>query len=166
MPGESGWDLRAVDVRASGALRGLVEDSGMQFNAVISPDGRWLAYESNEGGRFQVYVRPFPTVSGGRWQVSTTGGFEPAWRSDGGALFFRSPGYWEAAVTRGKVFAAESPTLVAEGDYQDDLGRQFDVAPGGRKLLLIRRDPRDTETEPIHLVLNWAAELENRTQDK
>ena len=62
-----------------------------ELNAEISPDGRWLAYQSNSSGAFEVYVRPFPDVARGQWQVSTAGGTEPLWARDSRELFYRAP---------------------------------------------------------------------------
>ena len=56
----------------------------------FSPDGRWVAYQSNESSRSEIYVQPFPGVSGGKWQVSKAGGTQPRWRHDGKELFFIS----------------------------------------------------------------------------
>jgi hypothetical protein len=69
----------------------LVQTMFAERNAELAPDGRWLAYESNESGREEIYVRQFPDVSGGRWQVSTGGGRLPLWSRNGRELFYVSP---------------------------------------------------------------------------
>ena len=66
----------------------LVQTMFIERNGEISPDGRWLSYESNESGQFQIYVRPFPAVDQGRWQVSTDGGRQPLWARDGRELIY------------------------------------------------------------------------------
>ncbi len=70
----------------------LVQTSFLERNGEISPDGRWLAYESNDSGQSQVYVRPFPDVNGGHWQISTGGGTRPLWARNGQELFYLVPG--------------------------------------------------------------------------
>ena len=75
----------------AGEPRPLVQSTFSELNAELSPDGRWLAYQSNESGRDEIYVRPFPDVTGGRWQVSTGGGRSPLWARTGGELFTDRP---------------------------------------------------------------------------
>ena len=69
-------------------LEPLIESTAAKFDPEISPDGRWIAYASNESGQFQVFVRPFPNVNEGRWQISPEGGTRPAWARDGKELFY------------------------------------------------------------------------------
>jgi Tol biopolymer transport system component len=72
-------------------VEALVQTRFTELNGEISPDGHWLAYESNDSGQAEIYVRPFPNVNGGRWQLSTEGGTRPSWRRDGQELFGRRP---------------------------------------------------------------------------
>src|SRR5262249_35461591 len=69
----------------------LVHTAAAERNGMVSPDGRWLAYESNDSSSFEIYVRPYPDVESGRWQVSTGGGTRPLWSRDGRGLFYVSP---------------------------------------------------------------------------
>ena len=71
----------------SGAPVDLLSTPFNELNSDLSPDGRWIAYQSDESGRFEVYVRPYPDVNGGRWQVSATGGTRPLWGRDGRELY-------------------------------------------------------------------------------
>jgi serine/threonine-protein kinase len=138
-----------------------------ELNGEISPDHRWLAYESDESGRKEVYVRPFPNVNGGRWQVSTNGGTRPYWRPDGSELF-----YWSAtgdntgqimvvSVTSGGSFTAGRPRLAVERSYLAPIsGRSYDVSPDGRRFLVIKDAPAPTSApSELVVVLNWFAEL-------
>jgi serine/threonine-protein kinase len=128
----------------------------------ISPDGRWLAYQSTESGNMEVYVRPFPNVSAGRRQVSVGGGFAPLWSKDGGEIFYRSAtNLMAVAVQTSPRFEAGTPTvLFGLGDYvlAGPRGLRYDVAPDGRFLLL--KDERGN-TPSAHLVLvqHWFDEL-------
>ena len=141
----------------------------------ISLDGRWLAYSSNETGRLEVFVRPFPNVSDGKWQVSTGGGENPVWAHNGRELFFVNAATGELKVAeftataeafeRGRVTTLFNglPTLSLLPRY-----RSYDVAPDDRRLLMVRpvgtdEDPETTAvlTTTI-LVQNFFEELKAR----
>ncbi len=82
-------DLFTVSLKdRAHAAHPLVPSAGFEFGAEVSPDGKWLAYHSNQSGEFQVYVRPFPNVEDGRWQISTAGGTRAAWSRNGRELFY------------------------------------------------------------------------------
>jgi Tol biopolymer transport system component len=128
----------------------------------FSPDGRWVAYGSNESGRQEIYVRPFPKADA-QWQVSTGGGIWPRWRPDGKELYYIAPdGTLMAAVvdvTRA-TFESGAPealfqTRIVGSATNPDLGRQYDVARDGR--FLINVAAADATGSPITVILNWAA---------
>jgi serine/threonine-protein kinase len=108
---------------------------------MISPDGRWLAYESNESGRNEIYVQPFPGP-GGRWQISTAGGDRPVWSRKASELFYRSSeGMMVASYTaRGETFAANKPRLWAA---KKDLEPYFDLAPDGKHFAIMQAEGSD-----------------------
>ena len=123
---------------------------------VFSPDGKRVAYQSNESGRFEIYVRPFPGP-GGQWQVSAGGGTSPRWRADGKELYYLAPDLKLMAVAvaaQGATFAPGTPEALFQTHMAQALLKpQYDVARDGR--FLIDTDLQDTSTEPIHLLLNW-----------
>jgi serine/threonine protein kinase len=147
----------------------LVETPGEERNGELSPDGRWLAYEGESAsipGQLDIYVRPFPDVNRGLWQVTRDGGTFPVWSRDGRELFYaRLDGTIvavpvEASLTNWK---AGSPKELFRGPYlmrEGSLGRLYDVAADGRFLMLKREA---TSVSP-HLVIvqNWLAELARR----
>jgi Tol biopolymer transport system component len=132
----------------------------------FSPDGQWVAYQSDESGRPEIYVRPFdpsgtnPGASSGRWQVSTAGGILPLWRPDGKELYYLNPdGAMMAApaTVTGPTFEPGAPMLLFQtriyrGGADVQQGRQYDVAPDGR--FLINTVP-DAAAAPITLLQNW-----------
>jgi Tol biopolymer transport system component len=134
----------------------------------FSPDGRWVAYMSNESGRMEIYVRPFVPPSrdasadkpGGQWQVSTAGGISPAWRPDGKELYYLNPAgaMMAAPVTvTGATFTpgapvALFPTHMYGGGVDVQQGRQYDVAPDGRFLITTELE---SSAAPITLIQNW-----------
>ena len=113
----------------------------MELNPAVSPNGRWMAYVSKETGTAQVYVRPFPNTSGGRWQVSLDGGRNPVWARDGRSLYFiRKDGLLvEARLDRGATFAIGArQTLFDASRFQTTPYHQgFDVEPGDSTFLFI-----------------------------
>src|SRR5262245_63185630 len=78
--------------------RPLVATPAEELAPAVSPDGRWLAYSSNESGRREVYVRPFPETSNARYQISVNGGTEPGWSRDGSELFYFDAASYMVAV--------------------------------------------------------------------
>jgi serine/threonine-protein kinase len=139
-------------------------------SAEVSPDGRYLAYESNQSGRSEIYVQPFPG-SGRRELVSTDGGVQPVWARSGRQLFYRAPApgrmmrMMVVDVTLGDVFTAGKPRALweaASAQYPGGTGgRTFEVAPDGRRFLMIQQ--RDPLPQPpithVVLVQNWLEEL-------
>ncbi len=132
-------------------------------NAEVSPDGRWLAYQSNESGREEIYVRPFPDVGSGRWQVSTGGGTRPLWARSGRELFYYVPPGTIVAVPieAGSAFAAGTPRPLSTGDYlAPTASRQYDVSPDGQRFLMIKAAPGEAAAPPqLIVVQNWLEEL-------
>ncbi len=140
-----------------------------ESQAQISPDGRWLAYQSNESGRIEIYIRPFPNASGGKWQVSTGGGNHVRWRGDGKELFFVTLDRKMMAVDiRNNRDALEIgvPRVLFESQFRNQVGGStgWVVSADGQRFLL--PSPPDTErgapSDPITVVLNWAAAFANK----
>ena len=127
----------------------------------VSPDGRWLAYVSNESGRPEVYVTAFPQAKG-KWQVSSTSGTTPRWRRDGRELFFcQTDGILMAAeVTAGKdSFAVGSIKQLSERRvFQTFFSATYDVFPDGQRFIMAAIKPEAIHA-PLTLVTNWTAEL-------
>jgi eukaryotic-like serine/threonine-protein kinase len=112
-----------------------------EANAEISPDGRWLVYQSNESGRAEIYVRPFPDVGSGRWQISTDGGTRPVWARTGRELFYYIPPGTIMAVPieLRPSFDAGTPRALFTADYPAQLAhRPYDVSPDGQRFLMIK----------------------------
>jgi serine/threonine-protein kinase len=142
-----------------------------QLNAEISPNGHWIAYESNESGTNQVYVRPFPKVDGGHEQVSTGPvGTRPLWARNGRELFYAAANRLMVVPvqTGGQTFRAGNPAKVF--DYPLVIpglpGRSFDISPDGQRFLVIKdatNDQSSTATPAsMVVVLNWLEELKQR----
>ncbi len=146
----------------------VVGDRSNEWYPAVSRDGRWLAYVSEETGRFEVFVRPFPNVNDGGWQISNGGGVEPVWAHNGRELFFRNRATNEIAVatfsTTENSFELGSVTPLFRmpgdnGDNGQNSARVYDVALDDQSFLTTR--PVDTETGATSLILvqNFFEEL-------
>jgi Tol biopolymer transport system component len=133
-------------------------------NAQFSPDGRWMAYASNETGSWEIYVSPFPSANG-KWQVSNAGGQEPRWRQDGKELFYLSAeGKMMAVpVTAGPSFAAGSPVALFQTRRPQPVSSfdvsSYDVSGDGQRFL-IATNVDEGNAAPLSIHLNWASEME------
>ena len=140
-------------VKAPSALR----------NGQFSPDGKWVAYASNETGRWEIYVTSFPEPRG-KWQISTGGGEQPRWRGDGKELFYLSSDgkIMAAPVTSGANFDAGVPIALFQATPRQPVSLQdlfvYDVSRDGQRFL-INTPVKQAETAPMSLILNWAAKL-------
>jgi serine/threonine-protein kinase len=151
----------------------IVEAQGIQGNATISPNGRWLAYNSTESGQPQIYVRPFPNVDEGRWQVSTNGGVKPMWAPNGQEIFYLAVppdgGFMAVPVRTTNTFTFGNPTQLFDGRpyYTAPPGRTYDVTPDGQKFLMIKAPKApDANTSRAVLILDWFEELQARVPTK
>jgi eukaryotic-like serine/threonine-protein kinase len=132
---------------------------------MFSPDGRWLAYQSNESGRNEVYVRPFPGP-GGKSQISTEGGTEPVWARNGRELFYRNGDkIMVVAVETKPGLAAAKPKPLFEGQYEPSLyafSANYDVSADGQRFLMLKSSEQGTPATQINVVLNWFEDLKRR----
>jgi hypothetical protein len=139
--------------------RPLVQSRYQEQGARLSPDGRWLAYSSDETGRNEVYVVPFPGP-GGKQRVSADGGGEPVWARSGRELFYRQGTRMMAVpLAPGPGLAPGDPRTIFDGHYTT-LGwgeANYDVMPDGRRFLMIQGG--DAPLPGLRLLLNWPAVL-------
>jgi serine/threonine-protein kinase len=144
----------------------LAESPRSQQATGVTPDGRWLAYEANSSGRFEVFVRPFPDVNSGHWQVSADGGTRPLWTPNGRELIYVSPtgALMSVGTTSGSSWAVTKRVVVVKEGYITtpaiDVGRTYDVADDGR-FLMVKGGGTDQTAAPagITVVQNWGEEL-------
>ena len=136
-----------------GQIRPLLTDQSNKIEPALSPDGRWLAYVSDETGRPEVYVQAFPTL-GARYPVSTSRGREPVWSRDGRRLFYRAGGRLMAVDVRGGAsFSASVPTPLFDDRFLSTMGDthiNYDVTPDGLRFLMVER-AGGSVTAPTHL---------------
>ena len=161
---KTGWDLWALPLDGDRKPMPLLQTPFEELQGRFSPDGRWFAYTSNETGQPEVYVQSFPP-SGGKWQISSGGGVQPRWRSDGRELYFHSAsdeamavditasqdGAFKAGVPR-RLFTTPIVSRTAERN-------SWDVTPDGRRLLITTSTTQAAQAAgqvtPITVVVNW-----------
>jgi len=160
----TGFDLsvlRLSDRKVQPFLRTRFNESAPRF----SPDGRWLAYISDESGRYEIYVQPYPGP-GGKWLISTDGGTEPMWNPNGRELFYRSGRKMMAVeIATQPGFVAGKPRMLFEGEYvQTPLTfPNYDVSADGQRFLMFKPSEQEaTAPTQINVVLNWFEELKRR----
>ena len=142
----------------------LLQAKWTVLNAQFSPDGRWIAYASNETGTMEIYVSPFPSANG-KWQVSSAGGQEPRWRQDGKELFYLSAEgkMMSVALNTGATFKAEAPVALFQTQRRQPISSfavfSYDVSGDGRRFLVITK-AGEANAAPLSVHLNWASEME------
>ncbi len=145
-------------------VKPLLQAKCTVLNAQFSPDGRWMAFASNETGSMEIYVSPFPSING-KWQVSSGGGQEPRWRQDGKELFYLSADgkMMATAVTTGASFKASSPVALFQTHRRlpvsslDDFS--YDVSGDGQRFLIATKVD-EANAAPLSVLLNWASQME------
>jgi Tol biopolymer transport system component len=158
---ETSFDLWLLPMSGDRQPTAFLRTPFLEAMGVLSPDGRWMAYNSVESGPFQVYVQKIPP-SGGKWQVSTTGGYWPRWRGDGRELYYVSLVNDLMAVDvegEGDILDVGIPQRLFQltSGLSTIQRNPFDVTPDGQRFLVNALVEGST---PITWVLNWPAELE------
>jgi serine/threonine-protein kinase len=141
----------------------LIETPADDRNAELSPNGGYLAYQSNESGQFEIYVCPYPQIGGGRWQVSANFGKGATWARNGRELFYmdRTNHLMTVPVdTQGATFSAGAPVAVFQMPYATPFAwRMYDVSPDGTRFVMIKDRLNQTTPPTIVVAQNWIEEL-------
>lgn len=151
---------------ANGVAEPFVESPADNSAAMFSPDGKWIAYVSDESGRDEVYVRPYPGPGGGQRRISSNGGSSPVWSPDGKELFYRIENkMMSVAVETTPTFTHRTPVELFEGEYFITRSSLFyHIHPDSDRFLMVT--PGETETGSstvqINVVLNWSEEVKAR----
>jgi len=166
---ESGQNtgLWLADLTRSGdrpaTVRPLIDSKFNEAQGQFSPDGRWVAYASDESGRWEIYARSFLQETEIKTQISRDGGHDPRWCRDGRELFYLSNDgkVMSVKVKSGSVFQAEAPEPLFQVQHihprpEGFLGFRWSVSPDGERFLIVREPP---SSEPIYVVVNWPAEM-------
>ena len=174
---QSGSIIRMLSLEGKRTVDLHAQPMANQRNGDISPDGRWLAYQSDESGDNEIYVRPFPDVQAGRWQVSRAGGTRPLWARNTPELFYLAApeepavssagadiAMMTAPIESGPVVRTGNPMRLFSGSYFAGVsGRTYDATPDGQRFLMIKNEATGpAATNRIIVVENWFEELKRR----
>jgi len=162
---DTDWDVWVLPLEGDRKPIALLRTPFRELSPVFSPDSRWLAYVSNETGRNEVYVRPFPDAAG-RWKISTEGGTQPRWAGNGRELFYRNGNKMLAvSIDTRNGFVASRPKLLFEGSYRMNVNwvAAYDVTADGQRFVM-HHSRQDTGGDQIHVVLNWSEEVKRRAK--
>jgi eukaryotic-like serine/threonine-protein kinase len=169
---ESG-DIWSLSLRSESVIDKLLVTPFNEGNAMLSPDEHWLAYQSNESGRVEIFVRPFPNVNDSRKQISTDGGTRPLWAQSGHELFYLdgTGRLMTVPVHPGPAFNAGTPAKLFDAKYFSGSlgvsGRTYDASADGQRFLMIKDEPDLAGRQPqMVVVLNWREDLESRLPKK
>jgi serine/threonine-protein kinase len=169
---ESGSDIYMLRLRGDQRPQPLVRTKFSEGSPKFSPDGKWIAYASNESGRSEVYVMAYPGP-GAKIQVSNDGGTDPVWRHDQQELFYRSGDLMMAVdVNTADVASGRSkPKVLWKGDYLAGAGSScgmmgptsanYDVSGDGRRFLMIKDTAVTSQSTILHVISNWSRQLRN-----
>jgi serine/threonine-protein kinase len=156
---DSSGDIYIASLRGDPKISPVLKTSAYEGSARLSPDGRWLAYSSNESGQMEVYLRPFSGPDR-KWQVSTQGGTQPVWNPNGRELFYRSGSrMMVVALSAGAEPTLSPPRLLFEQRYAFGSGitiANYDVSPDGQRFVMVKED---SSSSRLNVVLNWFDEL-------
>jgi len=160
-PGGGMADVVRMPLHPQAKPSAIVGGPADTYGSAVSPDERWVAYHSDETGRLEIYVRDL-TGTGGRWQVSTTGGEEPHWSKDGRELYYRFDNRMMVApIDLGTAFHSGTPRMLFEGVYnlRSDSLRSYDVDPITGRFLMIRALAKGQPPPTVRVIVNWFSEL-------
>jgi len=166
-------DIGMISMEEGHVRKPLLQKKYQEKDPRISPDGRWMAYASNELGKYEVYVCPFPDVNNGKWQVSTSGGNTPLWSPDGRELYYHvADAAMAVPVETRQSFKAGRPTVLFQRAEMRFLGgvdlndfTYWDISPDGKRFLMLRAAEAEAPRK-INIVLNWFEELKQRVPMK
>jgi serine/threonine-protein kinase len=162
---QKGSNILALDTE-EGTTQMLLDSPAGEYGGHISPDGRWMVYSSDESGRFEIYVRPFPG-HGGKWQISADGGGQPRWSHDGTRLFFR----WLSEIrvvdvgTRGDRWQSGRPRQLLDGFPAATANYNYDVVDRDR-FVIVQAEQDENRPLGVTVVVNWLDELRRRIPDE
>jgi len=155
-------DIYLLSMNEESKRRSFASTRFAEVQSAFSPDGRLIAYTSDEQGQYDVYVQPYPTTSE-KWRISTEGGEEPVWSRGSQELFYRNGRkFMVVSYSTNPKFSAELPKLLFEGDYLNVSGRSYIVSPDGQRFLLLKSGEEPSRRTQLNVVTNWFEEVKRK----
>lgn len=161
---DTGYDIWAVPVDGSAPPRPMLQTPTNENNPDISPDGKWIAYQSNESGQYEIYIQDYPGFTG-KWQVSESGGNQVRWSPDGKTVYFRhGVQMLKAVITPKPTMKISNPEVVIESDavVLASEARNYDIGPDGEQFLVLKpieSGAKSTLNRELFIVENWFEEI-------
>lgn len=176
MSPETGSDVYTMEMAGERRPKPLAQSKFGEGSPKFSPDGRWIAYTSNESGRNEIYAQPYPGP-GPKIQISNEGGTDAVWNRSGGELFYRNGDRMiTVAVSMSPTLTVSKPRVLWEGHFSHGTSSScgpsgatssnYDVTPDGRRFLMVRDEDQDAAPKAVNVVLGWGEELKRVTQAK
>jgi serine/threonine protein kinase/Tol biopolymer transport system component len=161
----TGPDIFLLPLHAAGKPRVFLQTKATEWFAQYSPDGRWIAYESDESGKSEIYVQS-SGATGGKWQISSGGGVRPVWSRNDPEIFYRNGNKLMAVPVRtSPSFSAGTPQALFQADYFNS-GHDFDATPDGKRFFFIKSLTEASAPTELRVVLHWAHELAERMRPR
>lgn len=154
-------DIVAIHLQSNGRVEPLLASDDNELMPTLSPDGKWLAYVSDEQGRDEVFVRSFPDLKG-KWQISTEGGQAPVWAPDCTAIYYRDgASLVKVPVKTEGGFIPDRAESLFEDVYVSQAYRNYDIHPDGKRFLMIKKVEVEEDVPITELIVveNWFEEL-------
>jgi serine/threonine-protein kinase len=162
---DSGGNILLVSPGMETAPEVFEKTENTEWGPSFSPDGRWVAYTSDEEGQYEVYVKPYPQT-GQRWRISTEGGEEPVWSPTRDELYYRFGSEWMVVeYDLSPDFTPGPPRVLFAGDYVNVAGLSYDVSPDGERFLLLKRHGKAEKLTRLNVVTNWFEELDRHSTE-
>ncbi len=168
--GPTDGDLYKLNLNEDKECSPLLNSAAYEYGGCISPDGRYIAYGSNESGTLEAFVRTYPDLKG-KWQVSVKGGLSPIWSPDGKEIFFVSTvgKMMSVSVKTFPAFSADQPRElfdVSQMYFPNNPVTNFDISPDGKRFIMVRNAHIGTNVTSFNMVQNWIAELQREMPGK
>ncbi len=161
---KTSYDIYAISLAGDRKPRGLLTSQADERRPTLSPDDKWMAYQSDESGSFEIFVRPFPDVNGGRWQVSAGGGASPLWGTNVSEIFYRlGQNVMRVGVSASPTFTPSTPAVAFGSNLRPDTGGiQYALAPDGKRFVIVKAHATGDARAEYHVVLNWFEDVQAR----
>jgi Tol biopolymer transport system component len=158
-----GWDIMIMDMENNRKISEFIATEHSERHPRLSPDNNWLAYQSNESGRLEIYVTRFPQ-KGAKWQISNDGGEEPIWSPDGRKLYYRfRENLYAVEISTEPDFTASKPEILFKGKFRQNMfGWYYDIHPDGDKFVMVKGAKIDTSRNQVNIIKNFDREIDNK----